>query len=84
MGNVSQVVPSIHPAIAVLGSTAIPHNADFADAAASPAADAAILDGATALAWTVLDIALDTEVRGELLRLQAERPEGFTRRASWA
>ena len=84
MGNVSQVVPSIHPTVAVLGSTAIPHNSDFADAAASPAADAAVLDGATALAWTVLDIALDAEVRGELLRLQAERPKGSTRIATWA
>ncbi|WP_370179853.1 M20 family metallopeptidase [Rhodococcus wratislaviensis] len=84
MGNVSQVVPSIHPTVAVLGSTAIPHNSDFADAAASPAADAAVLDGATALAWRVLDIALDAEVRGELLRLQAERPKGSTRIATWA
>ncbi|MGW5152526.1 M20 family metallopeptidase [Rhodococcus koreensis] len=84
MGNVSQVVPSIHPGIAVLGSTAIPHNADFAYAAATPAADTAIIDGATALAWTVLDAALDAGVRGELLRLQAERPVGFTRTANWA
>ena len=84
MGNVSQVVPSIHPGIAVLGSAAIPHNADFADAAATPAADTAIIDGATALAWTVLDAALDAGVRGELLRLRAERPEGFTRSANWA
>ncbi|QDQ89658.1 M20 family metallopeptidase [Rhodococcus sp. WB9] len=84
MGNVSQVMPAIHPAIAVLGSTAVPHNAEFADAAVTPAADAAILDGATALAWTVLDVALDPEVRGELLRLQAERPTGFTQTANWA
>ncbi|MGW4479291.1 M20 family metallopeptidase [Rhodococcus triatomae] len=83
MGNVSQVVPSIHPAIAVLGSTAVPHHADFTAAAASPAADAAVLDGATTLAWTVLDVAADPELRGELLRLQAERPAGATRSGDW-
>lgn len=84
MGNVSQVVPSIHPTIAVLGSTAVPHHPDFTAAAASPAADTAIIDGATALAWTVVDIARDSEVRGELLRLQSERPAGATRVADWS
>jgi amidohydrolase len=79
MGNVSQVVPSIHPTIGVLGSTAAPHHPDFAADAATPAGDRAALDGATLLAWTVLDAALDPEIRADLLRRRAERPAGATR-----
>lgn len=79
MGNVSQVVPSIHPTIAFLGETGPGHNPDFTAAAASPAADEAIVDGATILAWTVLDVAADPELRADLLRRTAERPAGATR-----
>ncbi|MEV7972256.1 M20 family metallopeptidase [Cellulomonas sp. NPDC089187] len=79
MGNVSQVVPAIHPTISILGSTAAPHTPDFAAAAATPAGDQAALDGATALAMTVIDAALDPAVRADLLRRQAERPAGATR-----
>jgi len=79
MGNVSQVVPSIHPTIAILGSDAAPHTPDFATAAATPAGDQAALDGAAALAMTVARAALDTDVRADLLRRQAERPTGATR-----
>ncbi|MFJ3671468.1 amidohydrolase [Streptomyces sp. NPDC090106] len=79
MGNVSQVVPSIHPLVSVLGHEAVGHHADFTAAAASPEADAAVLDGAKALALTVVDAALDEDLRAELLRLRNARPEGATR-----
>lgn len=79
MGNVSQVVPSIHPGVSVLGSDATLHTAAFADAAAGPAADSAVLDGAKALALTVADVALDEQMRAELLDLQRRRPAGATR-----
>ncbi|GIG25395.1 M20 family metallopeptidase [Cellulomonas denverensis] len=79
MGNVSQVVPSIHPTIAILGTTAAPHTPDFAAAARTPAGDRAALDGAAALARTVLAAALDPQVRADLLRRRAERPAGATR-----
>ncbi|MFZ3598877.1 amidohydrolase [Streptomyces sp. BH104] len=79
MGNVSQVVPSIHPMIAFLGEESVPHNPDFAAAAATPAADDAVVDGAVALAWTALDVALDDELRAEFRRRTAERPAGSTR-----
>ncbi|GAB6857143.1 peptidase dimerization domain-containing protein [Microbacterium xylanilyticum] len=79
MGNVSQVVPSIHPMIAILGETAVPHNPAFTAAAATPAADDAAIDAALTMAWTVLDIAADAELRADLLRRTAERPAGATR-----
>lgn len=58
MGNVSHVIPTIHPVLDITGGTCGPHEAAFAEAAISPAADRAILDGATAMAWTAMDYAL--------------------------
>lgn len=56
MGNVSYVVPSIHPMIlAAPAGTAI-HTTDFEVAASGPDGDRATLDGAVALAWTVADL----------------------------
>jgi amidohydrolase len=80
MGNVSQVVPAIHPTIAFLGESGPAHNPGFTAAAATPAADDAVVDGAAILAATVLDVALDPELRAEFLRRTAERPAGATRR----
>jgi hypothetical protein len=67
MGNVSYAVPSIHPIIGIDSTPAVNHQPEFTAAAASPAADDAILDGAIALAWTAIDAATDEEVRGRLL-----------------
>ncbi|MFT4295250.1 MAG: amidohydrolase [Micropruina sp.] len=78
MGNVSQVVPAIHPMIAFLGETGPAHNPNFTISAATPAADDAALDGAVLLAWTSLDAALDPDVRADLKRRRAERPAGST------
>lgn len=58
MGNVSHVVPSIHPVLDISGGACGPHEAAFAEAAVSPRAEAAMLDGATAMAWTATDLAL--------------------------
>jgi len=79
MGNVSQVVPSIHPMIGILGHDAAPHSIEFTAAAGSAEADAAAIDAAVTMAWTVLDVAADAELRADLLRRSAERPEGATR-----
>ena len=56
MGNVSHRVPSIHPMLAVAPANVIIHNAEFARWAASERGDAAVIDGAKALAWTALDL----------------------------
>lgn len=79
MGNVSQVVPAIHPMIAFLGHDDVPHNPAFAAAAATPEADDAVIDAAVAMAWTVLDVAYDAELRADFAARTAERPAGATR-----
>jgi amidohydrolase len=48
MGNVSQVLPAIHPYICIRPGLSM-HTRDFAAAAASPDADRAVIDGATIL-----------------------------------
>jgi amidohydrolase len=60
MGNVSHRVPSIHPLLAVAPPEVSPHNPEFARWAASEKGDAAVLDGAKALALTALDLMADS------------------------
>jgi amidohydrolase len=67
MGNVSQVIPAIHPYIGIDSLPAVNHQPEFAAAAASPAADRAAMQGALALALTVLDIASDESARRRLI-----------------
>jgi amidohydrolase len=67
MGNVSYAVPSIHPVISIDSAPASNHQPEFTAAAASPAADRAIFDGAYALAATAIDAATDPAVRDRLL-----------------
>ncbi|MDF2506470.1 MAG: peptidase [Microbacterium sp.] len=56
MGNVSQIVPSIHPLIAIEGCSSAPHTREFTDDAIGAAADAAVVDGALAMALTAVDV----------------------------
>ena len=55
MGNVSHLVPSIHPMIASAPSGTSIHTKQFAQFARSPMADIAVLDGAKAMAMTAID-----------------------------
>lgn len=57
MGNVSQVVPAIHPMVAIDSGEAVNHQKEFAAATILPSGDQAIRDGALAMAWTVIDMA---------------------------
>jgi hypothetical protein len=57
MGNVSRVIRALHPYIGVDSLPALNHQREFAAACAAPAADAALLDGALALALTAADLA---------------------------
>jgi amidohydrolase len=56
MGNVSYLVPSIHPMIKVAPAGVSIHSVAFAGHARSPEADRAVLDGAKAMAMTVVDL----------------------------
>jgi amidohydrolase len=59
MGNVSQVLPTIHPLIAVAPEGVSIHTPEFAAFARNEAGDRAVIDGATALAATIIDCWLD-------------------------
>ena len=61
MGNVSQLVPSIHPSVAVAEREISIHSPQFTSAAASAAGIKGMLDAAKALAMTVVDLAGNPE-----------------------
>ncbi|MGN6694831.1 MAG: M20 family metallopeptidase [Aquihabitans sp.] len=56
MGNISHIVPSIHPMIAVSPPSVAIHTADFVRYARAEEGDRAVLDGARAMAATVADL----------------------------
>lgn len=56
MGNVSHWVPAIHPVIQTAESGTALHSAAFAEAAITPLADRAVLDGASILAATAAQL----------------------------
>ena len=62
MGNVSQVVPSIHPFVAIAPVEVANHSPQFALAAASEAGTHGLLDAAKALAMTVVDLVANPEI----------------------
>ena len=56
MGNVSQVIPAIHPSVAIVPPDVLLHSTDFAVAAASESGHKGLLDAAKALVMTVVDL----------------------------
>jgi hypothetical protein len=66
MGNVSQLVPSIHPEVAIAPRSVIIHSPEFALAAASEAGSRGLLDAAKALAMTVVDLVSSHEVMSKV------------------
>lgn len=63
MGNVSHLVPTIHPMIASAPRGSVIHTADFAARSVSGMADRAVVDGAKAMAMTAVDFWTDSEIR---------------------
>jgi len=57
MGNVSRVVPSIHPMIGMDTEGAVNHQPEFAAHTITPDGEKAIRDGALGMAWTIIDLA---------------------------
>lgn len=76
MGNVSYLVPSIHPMIKVAPEGVPIHSVEFAEWAASAEGDQAVLDGAKAMAMTVVDLWSSAELRERMQSAFATRPAG--------
>lgn len=67
MANVSLAVPTIHPLVGIEAAGSVNHQPEFAAACITPSADAALRDGALAMAWTAIDAAAPGSVRDRLL-----------------
>ena len=67
MGNVSLALPAIHPMIGIDSLPAVNHQPEFTAHCITAAGDKAVIDGATAMAWTAIDVATDSGVRQRLL-----------------
>jgi amidohydrolase len=66
MGNVSLAAPSIHPLVAVAPPDVSLHSAEFTRWARSEEADRAVIDGATAMAMTAVDVWVGEGVAGNI------------------
>ncbi|WP_422331079.1 M20 family metallopeptidase [Rhodococcus sp. (in: high G+C Gram-positive bacteria)] len=67
MGNVTNVIPGIHPVIGLDSGGAVTHQPEFAKACITESADRALIDGAIALARTAVRAAMDDAQRVRLL-----------------
>jgi amidohydrolase len=73
MGNVTQLLPGIHPMVAVDAGGASLHQPAFAAAAIGPSADKAVVDGAIMLARTAVRLAESADERDRVLAAREER-----------
>ncbi|MFW9914503.1 MAG: M20 family metallopeptidase [Candidatus Thorarchaeota archaeon] len=62
MGNVSQVVPAIHPYLEIADESVAGHSKEFAQAAASEKGQRAMMNAAKALAMTIVDLLTNSEL----------------------
>ena len=78
MGNLSYLVPSIHPMLQVAPHGVSLHSAQFAEFTASKDADKAILDGAKIMAMTAIDMWLSETLNSEVQKAFGDGavPEG--------
>ena len=73
MGNVTQVMPGIHPIVGIDANGASVHQPGFAAAAVGPSADRAVVEGSIMLARTVVALAENSAERERVLELQRRR-----------
>ena len=76
MGNVTQVLPGIHPVIGVDAGGATVHQRAFAAAAVGASADRAVVEGAIMLARTIVRLAQAPDERDRVLVAQQRRANG--------
>ena len=67
MANVSLLMPTIHPTLGLDCYPVVNHQPEFADYCTTPLADQALVEGATAMAWTVVDATKPGATRDRLL-----------------
>lgn len=72
MGNVSYLVPSIHPMIKVAPNGVSIHTPEFAKHARSSAGDTAVIDGSIIMANTVVDLWTNPELRKQAIEEHAQ------------
>jgi len=77
MGNISQVIPSLHPWLSIPGADVPIHSHAFAALADTPGAYGVMFEAATALAWTV-SAAASTPTQRERFTKAAYRRRTFT------
>ncbi|MFI6955576.1 M20 family metallopeptidase [Nocardia sp. NPDC050408] len=75
MGNVTNVIPGIHPVIGIDAGGAVTHQPGFAAASVNASADRAVTDGAIALTRTAIAVARDQIHRDRLLQRLVQRQE---------
>lgn len=68
MGNVSQVIPALHPWLSVPGANVPIHSQGFAAFADSPEAYSVMFEAATALAWTIAGTATTPSEREHFIK----------------
>ena len=73
MGNVTQVMPGIHPIVGIDAGGASIHQPAFAAAAVSASADTAVVEGSIMLARTVVALAETVTERDRVLEQQQRR-----------
>ncbi|HZK61149.1 MAG TPA: M20 family metallopeptidase [Anaerovoracaceae bacterium] len=66
MGNVSQVVPAIHPWLGFGNKDLVPHTREFASETISESGNQVLYRGACALAMTAYDIITSSDVQGKM------------------
>lgn len=78
MGNISHLVPSIHPMIKVAPDGVPIHSVEFAKWAVADDGDRAVIDGAKVMAMTVVDLWVSTTLRANVDAEFDRRPRGVT------
>lgn len=76
MGNVTNVLPGIHPVVGLDAGGAVTHQPEFAAACVTESADRALRDGAIGLARTAARAAADPSTRARLLDGVSARSAG--------
>lgn len=80
MGNVSQVVPSIHPYVTIVDPGVSGHTPEFAAAAASERGNQALLRAAKAMAMTAIDLLTQPAL---MAQVKQEFEQTIDRNAAW-